>query len=84
MTLGKDHFYIETYSPHRAEGFRDVQIGVRSSAIFEVDHIKTFIEDARQKGANIIREPVQQFWGDWNAIISDPDGNEFIIDSPSE
>ena len=81
MVLNKDHFYIETESPKRAPGLRNVYIGVRPSAIFVVDNIQKFINHAKKSGATIIVEPVQQFWGDWNAVIADPDGNEFIIDS---
>ena len=81
MTLGKDHFYIESENPKRAPGFQKVQIGIRSSAIFAVEDIHQFIEQAKKLGTKIVVEPVQQFWGDWNAVIADPDGNEFVIDA---
>ena len=80
MKLGEDTFYIETHNDKRAQGFSDVKIGGRHSAVFEVENIKEVIEKLRTKGCKIVVEPVQQFWGGWNAVIADPDGNEFILD----
>lgn len=80
MKLGKNTFYIETYNPKRAEGFKDVKIGGRTSIVFEVDNIKKFIEKCKRNNINVVIEPVKQFWGGWNAVIADPDGNEFTID----
>ena len=80
----KNIFYIETYNDKRAEGFKDVKIGGRLSAIFKVDDIKNYIEELRSKGVKILVEPIEQFWGGWNAIISDPDGNEFVIDQDND
>lgn len=72
-------FNIETENPKRPEGFREVRIGGRSSIEFIVENIKEFIEEARTKGVKIVVEPVAPFWGGWNAVIADPDGNEFTI-----
>ncbi len=80
MKLGSNTFYIETQDKKRAEGFREAHIGGRISAIFHVPNLKETIELWRKQGIPIIVEPVQQFWGGWNAIIADPDGNEFILD----
>ena len=80
MKLGEAIFYIETYNEKRAEGFKDTHIGGRMSAIFAVRHLKGVIETRRGMGVHIVVEPVQQFWGGWNAIIADPDGNEFVLD----
>lgn len=80
MKLGANTFYIETKSDKRAEGFQDVQIGGRSSMVFAIDNIQEVIRELKQKNVKVIVEPVQQFWGDWNAVIADPDGNEFILD----
>ncbi len=80
MSLGDSTFYIETFNEKRSEGFKEVRIGGRHTAVFEVDNIKETIEQLRSKGVKIVVEPVQQFWGGWNAVIADPDGNEFILD----
>ena len=83
MKLGKNIFYIETANPKRAKGFeKEFNTGInrRSSAIFEVDSIRKFIQKCRKFKVKIIVEPVKQFWGSWNAVIADPDGNEFTID----
>ena len=80
MRLGDSAFYIETRTDKRAPGFQDVSIGGRHSAVFEVDDLQSTIEYLRRKGVRIVVEPVQQFWGGWNAVIADPDNNEFILD----
>ena len=80
MKLGGNIFYIETKSDKRAEGFKEVYIGGRSSMVFEVANIQEVIRELKEKGVKIVVEPVQQFWGGWNAVIADPDGNEFILD----
>lgn len=84
MRLGSSIFYIETENDKRAEGFREAHIGGRISAIFHVPNLKEAIEAWRKQGIPIIVEPVKQFWGGWNAVIADPDGNEFILDDDSE
>ncbi len=80
MKLGDATFYIETANDKRAEGFKEVHIGGRSSAVFNVDNLASFVVGAKNKGARIVVEPVEQFWGGLNAVIADPDGNEFILD----
>ncbi|MSS74528.1 VOC family protein [Candidatus Pacearchaeota archaeon] len=82
MKLGKNIFYIETANPKRAKGFeKEFNVGGRSSAIFYVDDIHKFIARCKKLGVKVVVKPVQQFWGGWNAVIADPEGNEFIIDS---
>ena len=80
MKLGDAHFLIEKHSPERPPGFQDIPTWVRVSAIIGVDDIVWFIDEVTQKGVKVIHAPIQQSWGWWNAIIQDPDGNEFIID----
>ncbi len=80
MTLGDQIFDIETENPKRPEGFREVQIGGASSAIFAVDDLKKTIEEMRAKGVKIVAEPVEPFWGGLVAKVADPDGNVFTID----
>lgn len=80
MKLGDSIFYIETLNDKRAEGFRDIKVGGRHSAVFEVENIRNIITELKKKNVKIIIEPVKQFWGGWNAVIADPDGNEFILD----
>ena len=80
MKLKDNTFWIETYNEKRSEGFKEVNVGGRHSAVFAVDDIKAVIQNLRAKGVRIVVEPAQQFWGGWNAVIADPDGNEFILD----
>lgn len=80
MKLGNNCFLIEKHSPERPVGFQNIPTGVRVSAIIGVDDIKEFINTIKSKGVKVVHEPIQQSWGGWNAVIEDPDGNEFIID----
>ncbi len=80
MKLGEHHFLIEKHSPERPAGFQDIPTGVRVSAIIGVDDITAFIDEVKGKGVKVVQEPVEQEWGGWNAVIQDPDGNDFIID----
>ena len=80
MKLGESVFYIETENSKRAEGFKEVQIGGLNAAILFVADLKKSVEELRQKGVKIVAEPVQQFWGGWNAKIADPDRNIFTLD----
>ena len=80
MKLGNNYFLIEKHSPERPVGFQEIPTGVRVSAIIGVDDIKAFIDEIKSKGIKVVHEPMHQSWGGWNAVIQDPDGNEFIID----
>ena len=83
MTLGNNTFYIETESEKREEGFKKEIVGGKTSIVFSVEDIKGTIEKMRSQGVCILVEPVQQFWGGWNAKIADLDGNIFILDEDS-
>src|SRR3989338_8355532 len=80
MQLGDSSFLIEKYSPERPLGFQEIPTGVRVSAIIGVDDIKTFIEEVTKKGVHVVEGLTYQSWGGINAVIQDPDGNEFILD----
>ena len=81
MKLGTNTFYIETKNPKRAKGFEEeFRVGERSSAIIAVSNMQAFIQKCKKLKVKILVQPIKQFWGGWNAVIADPDGNEFIID----
>ena len=80
MELGGSRFYIETHNDKRADGFKEAHIGGRTSMVFHVNELEAFVESVRAKGVSVVVEPVKQFWGGINAVIADPDGNEFILD----
>ncbi len=80
MKLGEAIFYIETESDLRAEGFKSELVGGKTGIVFEVDDLERTVEKMRSQGVTILVSPVQQYWGGWNAKITDPDGNIFILD----
>lgn len=73
-------FYVEEKNPERARGFDSVHIGGPTGVVLAVDDIHEAVSSLKEKGVQILVEPIEQVWGGWNAIFSDPDGNEFILD----
>ncbi len=80
MVLDGQSFYLESMNDKWAEGFRTPRIGGRHTCVFQVDDIRAAVDECKAKGVRVVVEPVQQFWGGWNAVIADPDGNEFVLD----
>lgn len=80
MSLGEATFLIEKQSPERAPGFQHIPTGVRVSSVIGVADLQSFINEVKSKGVRVVLEPVKQGWGGWNAVIADPDGNEWILD----
>lgn len=84
MRLGGHSFFIETPSPRRAAGFEGGPVGGRSSVVFGVADVGAFCTFAAAAGAVIRVAPVRQHWGGVNAVIADPDGNEFVLDQVAD
>ncbi len=57
-------------------GFRGFTISSNVNSKEEVDEI---IDDLRNKGVKIVKEPQNVFWGGYSSYISDPDGNLWEI-----
>lgn len=72
-------FLVEETNAERAPGFDEARTGGRTGIVFAVPDVRAAAEELRRKGARIVVEPVEQPWG-WNAVFSDPDGNEFILE----
>lgn len=84
MRLGNHTFFIETPSQRRAAGFEGGPPGGRSSVVFGVADVAAFCTFASAAGAEIRVAPVKQHWGGVNAVIADPDGNEFVLDEVAD
>jgi catechol 2,3-dioxygenase-like lactoylglutathione lyase family enzyme len=59
-----------------AEGFGGVMLAHNVGSPAEVDAV---IEEARNAGANIVREPAETFWGGYSAAFTDPEGHAWEI-----
>ena len=79
-TLPGGRLYVEEKNPDRAKGFEGVHIGGPTGVVFAVDDIHAVIDEFRRANVTVLVEPVRQVWGGWNAIITDADGNQFILD----
>ena len=78
--LGDIEFNIEENADYRSADWADNYIGGRKHVSFQTDDLEKFLIQAESFGAKIV-EPLQERpWGWKEAIIADPDGNEFIIE----
>ena len=57
-------------------GFKGFTLAHNVGSEKEVDEL---IEDLRNKGVKIVKEPQKVFWGGYSSYISDPDGNLWEI-----
>jgi predicted enzyme related to lactoylglutathione lyase len=78
--LGDIEFNIEENADYRDSDWAEKNIGGRKSFTLEVNDIFNFIENAKANGVTVVHEPKKQAWGWYDAVISDIDGNEFVIE----
>jgi uncharacterized glyoxalase superfamily protein PhnB len=57
-------------------GFKGFTISYNTRSEKEVDDL---INDLRNKGVRIVKEPQKVFWGGYSSYIADPDGNLWEI-----
>jgi catechol 2,3-dioxygenase-like lactoylglutathione lyase family enzyme len=56
--------------------------GALNGVHFETDDLDAAFEKVRASGAEIVQEPVEQFWGTKDFAVRDPSGNLVRIDQP--
>lgn len=78
--LGDSEFNIEENADYRSKDWAKHNIGGRKTFTFQVEDIFEFIKNAKDAGATVVEEPVKQKWEWYDAVIADPDGNEFVIE----
>jgi catechol 2,3-dioxygenase-like lactoylglutathione lyase family enzyme len=49
---------------------------------FQTDDLDTTFEKVRASGAEIVQEPMDQFWGTRDFAVRDPSGNMVRVDQP--
>lgn len=57
-------------------GWGGVTLAYNTRTPTEVDHV---IEQAREAGATIGREPAETFWGGYSGVFIDPDGHPWEV-----
>lgn len=72
-------FNIEEDADYRKKDWSKNNVGGRKAFSFYVDDIFEFVDNAKSNGAHVVEEPKKEPWGWYDAIISDQDGNEFVI-----
>ena len=56
------------------------KLGVKTQSVYVyVDDVDTHYERAKKAGAKIVREPEDQFYGDRNYGVEDPEGHEWYF-----
>ncbi|MEK7102966.1 MAG: VOC family protein [Patescibacteria group bacterium] len=73
-------FNIEEDAPYRDRKWAKRNIGTRKNISFEVDSLDQFLKKAQKIGGKVIKSVEVKPWGWSEAVIADPDGNEFIIE----
>src|SRR2546422_7842657 len=53
--------------------------GTVSGIYFSVEDVKRAARAIERKGGTVPDRPEKKPWGNWNATIADPDGNEFVL-----
>lgn len=61
------------------KGWDKVKIGGRTSIFFETKNIDKTVKTLKQKGVKFVEEITRRPWGEYKAVFSDPDGNEFNL-----
>ena len=79
MALDDIEFYVETPCSEWGEGWNTVKIGGRTPIIFRTKNIEETVKELKLKGVKFIEEISKRPWGQYKAVFSDPDGNEFNL-----
>ncbi len=73
-------FNIEENAEYRTKDWAKRYIGGRKHISFQVENLEDFMKKASDLGANLVSTIETKSWGWKEAIISDRDGNEYIIE----
>ncbi len=79
MRLDNAEFYIETPCPEWGEGWDTVKIGGRTPIIFKTKDIKKSVDKLKLKNVKFVEEILKRPWGQYKAVFTDLDGNEFNL-----
>jgi len=60
-------------------GRPEQHVGGFSNIAWEVDDVEATYEALRARGVEFTQEPTRRFWGGFEAIFVDPDGNAFLL-----
>lgn len=73
-------FNLEEDTATRTADWSKLYIGGRKNISFETDDLSSFLVLASNNGATIVQQPKIRPWGLREAIFSDLDGNEFVVE----
>lgn len=77
-------FYVEAPNPQLAHGLNAHAVGSRSQAVFHVDDLRVEMVRLEGLGVRVVVPPTAQYYGGFDAVIADPDGNEFVLHEKGE
>lgn len=74
---------IEILDEEHAAHVDEIEVGRAVSGqirfAFQVPDIRVAVENALKYGAQLVHEPVQTPWNDWNARVKSPDGLQITL-----
>ena len=73
---GREELAKDATVESRGEGFKGFTLAYNTRSKKEVNDL---IENLREKGVPVIKEPQEVFWGGYSSYVSDPDGNLWEI-----
>lgn len=73
-------FNLEENADYRSPDWATMYIGGRKHVSFKTDNLESFLEKAVSLGARMIHAVEEKPWGWKEAVVADPDGNEFIVE----
>jgi catechol 2,3-dioxygenase-like lactoylglutathione lyase family enzyme len=79
MKLNNIEFDIGTPDSSWGEGWATVKVGGRTNIFFETDDIFKTVKELKKEKVKFIEEPSKRVWGEYKAVFTDPDGNEFNL-----
>lgn len=75
-------FNIEENDDSREPEWVGHYVGGRKHVAFKTDNLEQFLKNAVSCGARIVRLPEEKPWRWKEAVIADPDDNEFLVEQP--
>ncbi len=79
MKLGSVEFDIGVPNDSWGVGWNKVKIGGRTNIFFETTDIKKLVRELKEKKVRFVEEISRRSWGEYKAIFTDLDNNEFNL-----
>ena len=79
MSFNNIEFDIGTPNESWGQGWNKVKIGGRTNIFFETKNIENTVKELKERGVKFVEEISKRFWGEYKAVFTDSDNNEFNL-----